>query len=198
MTAAVPHGRVRGDMTERKPHIVLGVTGSIAAYKAAELVRLMTARGWDVSVMMTRAACEFVGELTFRTLSQRPVSVEMFGDRADWVPEHISLADRADVMVIAPCTANVMAKMATGLADDLLTCTVLATAAPVVIAPAMNVKMWDHAATQANTRTLRSRGVRIVDVGSGDLACGYQGRGRMAAVDDIVSAVDACRKLEAS
>ena len=170
-------------------HVVLGVTGSIAAYKAAELLRLMSVEGWDVSVMMTRAATEFVGELTFRTLSRRPVAVEMFPDTTEWVPEHISLADRADAMVIAPCTANVLAKMAVGLADDLVSCTVLACQAPLIVAPAMNVKMWDHPATQANVRTLTERGASIVNVGSGDLACGYQGRGRMAAVGEILAVV---------
>lgn len=172
-----------------KKQIVLGVTGSIAAYKAAELVRLMISRQWDVRVVMTAAAAHFVGELTFRTLSQNPVAVDMFADRPEWKPEHISLADRADVMVISPCTANVMAKLAHGLADDLLTCTALATRAPLVVAPAMNEKMWEHPATQANAAVLRERDVRMVDVGSGDLACGYQGKGRLASLDDILAAV---------
>jgi phosphopantothenoylcysteine decarboxylase/phosphopantothenate--cysteine ligase len=176
------------------PHILLGVTGSIAAYKAAELVRLFKAKGWDVSVVMTRAATRFVSELTFRTLSQNPVAVDMFPEGGDWLPEHISLADRADIMVIAPCTANVMAKLAHGLADDLLSCTALATQAAMLLAPAMNVKMWDHPATRANLKTLQARGVQIVDVGSGDLACGYQGKGRMADVDDIVDAVETLLK----
>lgn len=175
-----------------KTHIVLGVTGSIAAYKAAELVRLMKAKDWDISVVMTRAATQFVGELTFRTLSQNRVAVEMFGGADGWLPEHISLADRADVLLIAPCTANVLAKIAHGIADDLLSCTALASAAPLVIAPAMNEKMWDHPATRANVATLKSRGVNIVEVGTGDLACGYTGRGRMAAPEDIISTVESC------
>jgi phosphopantothenoylcysteine decarboxylase/phosphopantothenate--cysteine ligase len=170
-------------------HVLLGVTGSIAAYKAAELVRLMKARDWDVSVVMTLAATRFVGELTFRTLSRNPVAVDMFKESTEWRPEHISLAERADAMLIAPCTANVMAKLAHGLADDLLTCTALATEAPLVLAPAMNEKMWDHPATRANTALLRARGARFVEVGSGDLACGYQGRGRMADVGLIMDAV---------
>jgi phosphopantothenoylcysteine decarboxylase/phosphopantothenate--cysteine ligase len=152
----------------------------------------MKGREWGVSVVMTQAATEFVTELTFRTLSQEPVGVAMFPESQEWLPEHISFADRADVMLVAPCTANVMAKIACGMADDLLSCTVLATEAPVVLAPAMNVKMWDNPATQANLCTLRERGVRIVDVGSGDLACGYQGRGRMAALDVILSTVESC------
>lgn len=175
--------------TGRQRRVVLGVTGSIAAYKAAELVRLMRKRGWQVRVIMTRAATRFVGELTFQTLSQNPVALEMFDRDVEWVPGHIALADDADVMVIAPCTANVMAKLAHGLADDLLSATALASGAPLVVAPAMNVKMWDHPATQANLATLSGRGVRIVDVGVGDLACGYEGKGRLAEVDDIMAAV---------
>jgi phosphopantothenoylcysteine decarboxylase/phosphopantothenate--cysteine ligase len=178
---------------KRQPkHVILGVTGSIAAYKAAELVRLMKIRGWDVSVIMTRSATEFVGELTFRTLSQNPVGVEMFDKTVEWIPDHISLADRADVFAIAPCTANVMAKLAHGIADDLLTCTALACAKPLVVAPAMNEKMWDHPATQENVRILKKRGVRIVNVGTGDLACGVKGRGRLADLNAIMEAVAGC------
>ena len=172
------------------PHILLGVTGSIAAYKAAELVRRFKERDWDVSVIMTRGATEFITPLTLQTLSQNPVGVEMFERKAEWRPAHISYADRAALLLIAPCTANVIAKLANGLSDDLLTCTALACPAPLVVAPAMNVHMWDHPATQANVETLQRRGGRIVDVGSGDLACGYQGRGRMAAIEDILRAVD--------
>ena len=174
--------------------VVLGVTGSIAVYKAAELVRLMKARTWDVWVVMTRSATEFVTELTFRTLSQHPVGIGMFEKRETWRPEHISLAERADVFVIAPCTANVLAKLAYGLADDLLTCTALSCVAPVIVAPAMNERMWDHPATKDNLRILKSRGVEIVDVDRGDLACGTQGRGRLAALTDILTAVE--RKIE--
>ena len=173
-----------------KKQIVLGVTGSIAAYRAAELVRLLISRDLEVRVVMTTAAAHFVGELTFRTLSRNPVAMDMFADRVEWKPEHISLADGADVMVIAPCTANVLAKLAHGLSDDLLTCTALATCAPLVVAPAMNEKMWEHPATQANVAVLRERGVYLVEVGSGDLACGYQGKGRLASLDDILAAVD--------
>jgi len=175
-------------------NIVLGVTGSIAAYKAAELVRLMKGRGWDVRVVMTRSAVEFVSELTFRTLSQHPVGVEMFGNFDEWMPGHISSADWADAVVIAPCTANVIAKIAHGLADDLLTCTVLATEAPVLVAPAMNVKMWNNPATQANIKIIKSCGISVIDPGTGDLACGYQGKGRMAPLEKIMSAVEISRK----
>ena len=170
--------------------VVLGVTGSIAAYKAAELVRLMRGRGWDVFVVMTRAAREFVGEATFRTLSRNPVACELFAETEAWRPEHIALADRAGALVVAPCTANVIAKLAHGIADDLLTCVALACRAPLVVAPAMNEKMWDHPATRENVRTLRERGARVVDVAAGELACGYEGRGRLASLDDILAAID--------
>jgi phosphopantothenoylcysteine synthetase/decarboxylase len=175
---------------KKQPHIVLGVTGSIAAYKAADLVRLMHKRGWDISVIMTRGAVEFVTELTLRTLSHNPVAVDMFSKEHDWYPEHISLADRATVLVIAPCTANVMAKLAHGLSDDLLSCTALACPAPLVIAPAMNCRMWAHPATQANLAVLKARGAAIVDPEEGDLACGSQGRGRLAAVESILGVVE--------
>lgn len=171
-------------------HIVLGVTGSIAAYKSAELVRRMKERQWEVSVLMTREATEFVGEMTFRTLSGNPVGIEMFGDLAAWRPAHIAYAQRADVFVLAPCTAHMMAKIAVGLADDLLCCTALATRAPVVIVPAMNVNMWEHPATQANWRTLKSRGVVFVGPATGELACGVHGKGRMAEVDAILNIVE--------
>lgn len=171
-------------------HIVLGVTGSIAVYKAAELVRRMRGRAWDVSVVMTRAATEFVGELTFRSLSGRPVAVEMFDRQPEWIPAHIALADRADVLLIAPCTANVLAKLAHGLADDLLTCTALACEAPLVLAPAMNERMWEHTATRANVATLEARGARFVPVGRGELACGATGIGRLAELDVILATVE--------
>jgi len=182
----------------KKPHVLLGVTGSIAAYKAAELVRLMKAREWDVSVVLTRAAAEFVTELTFRTLSQNPVALDMFAERETWRPEHIALAERADVFLVAPCTANVLAKLAHGLADDLLTCAALATRAPLLVAPAMNEKMWDHPATQANVRTLRERGARVLEVAEGGLACGYEGRGRLAPLETILQAVTEALHKEAS
>jgi phosphopantothenoylcysteine synthetase/decarboxylase len=172
-------------------HIVLGVSGSIAAYKSAELVRLMKRRGWDVSVVMTRGAEEFVTPLTFQTLSRLPVGLDLFGEKDGWHPEHVSFADRADVLVIAPCTANVIAKLACGLADDLLSCTALATRAPLVIAPAMNDNMWAHPATCANVATLKARGTIFVEVGSGELACGREGEGRLADLNVIMNVVDA-------
>ena len=175
-------------------HIVLGVTGSIAAYKAAELVRLMIKKNWEVSVVMTQAATRFVGELTFRTLTRRPVVLDMFLETETWRPTHISLADWADVLVIAPCTANVMAKLAHGLADDALSATALACQAPLVVAPAMNEKMWDNPATRENLCLLKSRGAVVVDVEQGELACGCEGRGRLAALDTIMAAVEKCVK----
>jgi phosphopantothenoylcysteine synthetase/decarboxylase len=181
-------------MKKTKPHIVLGVTGSIAAYKAAELVRLMVTRDWEVSVIMTKAATRFVGELTFRTLSRNPVAVDMFDMPELWQPGHIDLASRADVFIVAPCTANVIAKLANGLADDLLSCVALATRAPLVVAPAMNENMWEHPATRANVARLVERGAVVVDVGAGDLACGITGRGRLAAVETIVASIEPCLK----
>lgn len=174
----------------RAPHIVLGVTGSIAAYKAAELVRRMKSRKWNVTVVMTRAATEFVGELTFRTLTRQPVGLDMFAQREAWKPEHIAYAERADILVIAPCTANVMAKLAHGLSDDLLSCTALACPAPLVIAPAMNTQMWTHPATKDNCETLKRRGAIFVMPGEGELACGVQGQGRMAEVDEIMAVLE--------
>ena len=160
--------------------VVIGVTGSIAAYKAADLVRLLSKAGHDVHVVMTSAATRFIGEVTLRTLSRNPVAVDMFDEDIDWVPEHISLADKADLFVVAPCTANVIAKMAHGLADDLLSCTALACECPILIAPAMNDKMWNHPATASNVDVLTGRGVKFMDVAEGALACGYEGKGRMA------------------
>ena len=169
--------------------VILGVTGSIAAYKSCELTRLLIKDGHDVQVLMTAAAKKFVTPLTFRTLSRNPVPEDMFADPDQWVPGHVALADRADIFVIAPCTANVMAKLAHGLADDLLTATALATRAPILLAPAMNTGMWEHPATQANLKTLLDRGIHFVDAGTGDLACGITGKGRMAETTEIAAAI---------
>lgn len=182
---------------KRKPHLVLGVTGSIAAYKAAELVRLFIRKGWEVSVVMTSCATEFVTPLTFQTLSRNAVGTGLFDEKDGWHPDHISYADRADLLVIAPCTANVMAKLAHGLADDALTATALACAAPLVIAPAMNDRMWEHPATRENLRILQARQAVIVDVSQGELACGCEGRGRLAPLEDIIAAVEQVLKSKA-
>lgn len=174
-------------------HILLGVTGSIAAYKAVDLLRCMQRAGGSVRVIMTRAAGEFVGELTFRTLSKHPVADAMFARPEQWEPVHIALAQRADAMVMAPCTASMIAKLAHGLADDLLSCTALSLRVPLVIAPAMNTAMLDHPATVANLAILRQRGVHIVEPGTGDLACG-EGRGRMADIDAIMAVMQTAIK----
>ena len=139
---------------------------------------------------MTSSATKFVSELTFRTLSRHPVYIEMFSEGDGWRPEHISLGEWPDVFLIAPCTANVIAKAAHGIADDLLSGTALSMEAPTVIAPAMNDRMWRHPATQANVELLKERGVSFVDVGSGELACGYRAEGRLAELEDIAAAVE--------
>lgn len=172
--------------------ILLGVTGSIAAYKACELTRLFIKDAHDVHVIMTQSATRFVAPLTFRTLSRNPVAIDLFDAPEEWVPGHISLAERADLLVIAPCSANVLAKLAHGLADDMLSSTALATRAPLVIAPAMNTGMWENPATQANFAALVTRGCAFVDAGTGDLACGTTGKGRMAEPRAIL---DACAQL---
>ena len=174
--------------------IALGVTGGIAAYKAAELVRLLQDKGIRVQVVMTRAAQEFVRPLTFAALSGEKVITDLFGAGAeepniDSAVEHIAVARAIDALVVAPATADVIAKFAHGEANDFLTTLLLATTAPVVIAPAMNVNMWENAATQANIQTLKMRGYNIVEPDSGYLACGMVGAGRLAANETIVKAV---------
>lgn len=181
--------------------VLIGVTGCIAAYKSAEIVRALQKRGLRVKVVMTEHATHFVDPLTFRSLTHKPVAVGLFDDPSDPI-HHISLAEEADLFLIAPCTANVAAKIAHGIADDLLTTTALACTAPLVIAPAMNVHMYEAAATQENLATLARRGAHIVEAGSGYLACGDVGRGRLAEIEDIVDCVletlegDARRDLE--
>ena len=168
--------------------ILLGVTGSIAAYKAAELVRLFIKNGDEVNVIMTPAATEFVKPLTFQTLSRNPVSVDQFAPIASWKPEHIALAESADLVVVAPATANTIAKLRYGLADNLLTSVLLATKVPIILAPAMNTGMWENAVTQENLATLKSRGVKVVEPGDGELACGVKGKGRMMEPEKIFEA----------
>jgi phosphopantothenoylcysteine decarboxylase/phosphopantothenate--cysteine ligase len=177
-------------------HVVLGVTGSIAAYKAAELVRMIRACGCEVSVVMTQAATHFIGVLTMQTLSRNPVAIDMFEPTGQWCPEHVALADRADALVIAPCTAGAIARMAQGLADDLLTCIVLATRAPVIIVPAMNDNMLGHPAVQTNLETLKARGVTVVDAVSGELVCGREGKGRMAPLEATMKTLKAVLHLD--
>ncbi len=168
-----------------KRKILLGVTGSIAAYKAAELVRLFVRNGDEVKVVMTKAATEFVTPLTFRTLSKNPVGVEEFAPPESWVPAHISLAEWADFAVVAPATANTIAKIRHGLADNLLTSVLLATKAKLFIAPAMNAGMLEAKATEENLAALAERGVAVIEPGEGELACGSAGKGRMASPETI-------------
>lgn len=167
---------------------VVGVTGCIAAYKACTLVRLLQREGLDVKVVMTEAATRFVGPTTFRALTGNSVAVSLW-DTAGAPIHHVSLAQEADVMVIAPATANCIAKLAHGIADDLLTTTALACDAPLIVAPAMNDRMWAAEATQDNIRALQARGVVVVGPGSGDLACGTVGSGRLVEEESIASAV---------
>lgn len=170
--------------------IILGVCGSIAAYKAADLTSKLTKQGHQVFVVMTESATQFVGAMTFQTLSRNPVTSGVFDERDSWRPTHIDLADRADLFLIAPATANVIAKLANGIADDALTSIALATRAPFLIAPAMNGKMWLHDATQQNVMTLKSRGAEFIGPEEGMLACGYEGVGRLWKVEDIVAKAD--------
>jgi phosphopantothenoylcysteine decarboxylase / phosphopantothenate---cysteine ligase len=175
--------------------IALGVTGGVAGYKAAELVRRLQQENLDVQVVMTRAAQEFVTPLTFASLTGKKVITEMFGSQ-DAAPanvesaiEHIAIAQRIDLLLVAPATADILGKFAHGIADDFLSTLYLATIAPVAVAPAMNVNMWDHPATQENLATLRARGVHVIDPDEGYLACGMTGSGRLAATETIVQRV---------
>ena len=178
-------------MTEalRGRFIVLGVTGSIAAYKSVELARRLTQAGATVQVVMSRSATEFVRPLTFQALTYRPVEVEMFQIQDERAAGHIAMGRQADVVVIAPATAHVLARLANGFSDDLIATTVLATDAPIVLAPAMETHMWQNAATQANVAILRSRGARIVEPESGPLASGDVGPGRLASLERIEAAI---------
>ena len=177
-------------MTIAGKQIVLGVTGSIAAYKAVLLLRELTARGAEVTVVMSANAEHFVGALTFRTLSGRPVLSSLFDPQSEEAVEHVALAERADAFVVAPATANLLAKAAHGIADDFLTTLLLATRCPVLMAPAMDGGMWDHAAVQANVETLRERGVTVLEPEAGALASGLSGRGRLPEVPTLVEAVE--------
>ncbi len=169
------------------PNIVLGVTGSIAAYKAADLTSQLTKQDCAVHVVMTADAQRFITPLAFKTLSRHPVVTDLYDEEEGWQPTHIKLADEADLLLIAPATANVLAKLAHGLADDALTCIALALnpQAKLLIAPAMNGKMWLHPATQQNVATLKSRGAQFIGPEEGMLSCGYEGIGRLWPVADV-------------
>jgi phosphopantothenoylcysteine decarboxylase len=165
--------------------VVLGVTGSIAAYKSAELVSLLVKQSHQVFVVMTQDATEFISPLTLQTLSKNPVTTSFFEEKESWRPGHIELADRANLLLIAPATAHIIAELAQGLAAHPLAAIALATRAPILIAPAMNGKMWEHDATQENVDKLRARGVEFIGPEEGMLACGYEGIGRLWKVNDI-------------
>jgi len=171
-----------------KKTVLVGVTGGIAAYKSCVLVRDLQKQGFRVKVAMTEHATNFVDPLTFRSLTHEQVAVGLFDDPEDPI-HHISLADEADLFCVAPCTANFLAKLAYGIADDLLSTTALAMTCPIVIAPAMNIHMYENPATQHNMQVVSSRGIHIVEAGSGYLACGYTGKGRMAEPEEITSAI---------
>ena len=178
-------------MSKPTTTVVVGVTGGIAAYKTCELVRALIKRGHRVKVVMSDSATRFVTPLTFRTLTGQPVAVSLWADEPDAKVHHVSLAEEADLMVIAPCTANVLAKLAHGRADDMLTTTALATEAPLIIAPAMNVHMWRKEVTRQNVRTLRARGAVVIEPERGYLACGDVGEGRLASLESMLEAIDA-------
>ena len=168
-------------------NIILGVTASIAAYKAADLASKLTKQDRSVHVVMTAGATQFITPFTLQTLSHHPVVTNIFDEKMSWHPGHIELADKADLILIAPATANIIAKLAHGLADDALTSIVLASEAPLLLAPAMNGKMWLHPATVANVEILRERGADFIGPEKGMLACGYEGIGRLWPVDEIVA-----------
>src|ERR1044071_6308318 len=175
------------DIPAGRKSVVLGVTGSIAAYKSAELASLLVKQGHDVFVVMTHDATEFISPLTLQTLSKNPVMTSFCDEKESWQPGHIELADRANLLLIAPATAHVIAELAHGLADHPLAAIALATRAPVLIAPAMNGKMWQHPATVDNVEKLKARGVEFIGPEEGMLACGYAGIGRLWKVNDIAS-----------
>ncbi len=177
-------------MNLQKKEFVLGVSGGIACYKALEIVRSLKDAGGNVSVVMTQSAMEFVTPLTFQTLSERPVATSLFSLREESKIGHIKVGENADALIVAPATANLIGKAANGIADDYLSTVLLACHAPLIIAPAMNNKMWEHPAVQHNLSVLKSRGAIIVPPESGFLACGTYGPGRMAAPDSILQQVE--------
>jgi phosphopantothenoylcysteine decarboxylase len=172
-------------ISSAKKSIVLGVTGSIAAYKSAELASLLVKQGHDVFVVMTQDATEFISPLTLQTLSKNPVTTSFYDEKESWRPGHIDLADRANLLLIAPATAHIIAELANGLAGHPLAAIALATRAPILLAPAMNGKMWQHPATVENVEKLKARGVEFIGPEEGMLACGYEGLGRLWKVTDI-------------
>jgi len=172
-------------ISSAKKSVVLGVTGSIAAYKSAELASLLVKQGHDVFAVMTQDATEFISPLTLQTLSKNPVMTSFFDEKESWRPGHIELADRAHLLLIAPATAHIIAELTHGLAGHPLAAIALATRAPILIAPAMNGKMWAHPATQENVEKLKARGVEFIGPEEGMRACGYEGLGRLWKVNEI-------------
>ena len=172
-------------------NVILGVTGSIAAYKAADLTSLLVKQGCDVRVLMTADALRFITPLPFKTLSRHPVITDLYDEEEGWKPVHIEIADAADLLLVAPATANTIAKMALGIASDSLSCVALALnpKAKVLVAPAMNGKMWLHPATQQNVATLKSRGAQFIGPEEGLLSCGYEGIGRLWPVEKVAERV---------
>ncbi|KPK39634.1 MAG: hypothetical protein AMJ78_08200 [Omnitrophica WOR_2 bacterium SM23_29] len=169
-----------------KKEVILGVTGSVAAYKACDIINILRRSGHNVTVIMTKEAKEFISPLTLQTLSNNKVYSDMFELPTQWNPLHTSLADKADLILIAPACANTIGKIANGICDDLLTCVVLASDAKLLIVPAMNEKMYKHPAVQENIKVLKSRGVKFIGPIKGPLACGYEGIGHIAEIDSII------------
>jgi len=180
---------LREDSHMKERRILLGVTGGIAAYKSADLTSKLVQAGAEVTVVMTESATRFVAPLTFETLSRRPVYLDMWRTDREMNPTHIGLADWAEVVLVAPATANIIGKLAHGIADDLLSTVLLSVEVPVVLAPAMNRRMWNNRVVQDNVRRLKELGHRIVEPAEGYLACGVEGVGRLADVKDIIDVV---------
>lgn len=169
--------------------IVIGISGSIAAYKSAEIISKLTKLGHSVHAVLTPSASEFIAPLTLQTLSRHPVLTNVFAEKHGWQPDHVALADAADLLLIAPATADIIAKLALGFADDAISSLALVCRAPLVIAPAMNGKMWMHPATATNVKTLADRGAEFIGPEEGMLACGYEGIGRLWSAEKIVTRV---------
>ncbi|MCK4994048.1 MAG: hypothetical protein KAS13_03255 [Candidatus Omnitrophica bacterium] len=175
---------------KKNKEILIGVTGGISAYKACELIRILRKSGYGVRAAMTANAAKFVTPLTFRTLTARPVAMEMFDDQIHWEPEHIAIADQMDLVAVVPATANFIAKLANGLCDEILSCVITATKAKVLIAPAMNDNMYEHPTVKENLKKLKSFGYTIVAPVEGELACGRVGVGHLAPVESIAGQIE--------
>ncbi|MBM3254388.1 MAG: hypothetical protein FJZ16_09060 [Candidatus Omnitrophica bacterium] len=181
-----------------RKNIVLGITGSIASYKACEIASALTKENFSVYVAMTAEALRFLTPLTFQHLTKNPVITDMFEAQEGFSPYHISLADKADLILVAPATANIIGKVASGICDDILSCTIISSTSPVLFAPAMNEKMYKNKIVQANIKRLKTLGYRFISPIKGKLACGYIGLGHIAEVDDIINAVKQILKRKAA